>query len=216
MADRYLKFSYEYYIAYTAGNWQPAITYNLPSSSFINQPYYSYQYGWYGFSAAVYLPAKLRLYQYSVTFHDRVMLDLMNPNYTNHAPIHTSPDDIGDVVIIPSSTERTFTSGLGTDDTYVDHHAQGYYAHAEIEMQNPYSVSVTGTATVTFDYIYCFHDNETSEYNALLAAYPNYVTPWSPFPPADRLYIGDDPVDRLYIGNNNVNRVYLRDNIIKE
>lgn len=215
MADRYLKFSYDYYLAYTAGYWMPTITYNLPSSAFINQPYYSYQYGWHGFSAAVYLPAKLRLYQYSVTFHDRVMLDLMHPSFTNHAPIHTSPDDIRDAVIDPSSTGRTFTSGLGTDDTYVDHHARGYYAHAEIEMQNPYSPSVTGTAQITFDYIYGFHDDETADYNALLSQYPNFVSVYDPSGKVNKLYFRDHKVSGLYIGDTDA-KCYIGDILVKE
>lgn len=218
MADRYLKFAYDYALAYTAGNWLPAITTTLPTDAFVNSPYYVNQYGWYGFSASVLLPAKMRLYQQQVTFHDRGMLDMMNASYRNYVPVNTSPVNIDDINIDPTSTDMTFLSGIGGENTYVDHHYEGYIAHAELEMERPSSPvpSVSATATITYAMIYMFHDNETSEYNALMAAYPSYVTPWSPSPPADRLYIGNDPVDKVYIGDNNVNRVYLRDIIIKE
>lgn len=217
MADRYLKFAYNFYVEYTAGNWRGNVTSDLPQSAFISYPpYYSYSYGWYGFSADILVPAKLRMYQQFVTFHDRIMLDIMNPANHNYAYPDTTPTDLADVVIDPSGTDTTFYSGLGDENSYVYQHAYGYITHAEIEMRNPATPAVSGTSTITFNDIFVFHEDETTEYNALLASYPNNVTMWSPYPARDRLYIGDDPVDKLYIGNNQISKIYFRNEVIKE
>lgn len=181
MADRYLKLSYDIYATFEAGDYWPTIGSSLSADSFINYPSYYMNYGIGDISGSLLLPDKLRMYQQQVIFHDRILLDVMTAGKRNRIVIDTTPYSIAHINLDPSSSDLKYSSELGTENSYSPHHARGYYHHVEIDMQSQKASEVSGTATITFNAIYIFHDNETTEYNALLEAYPNNVTPYNPY-----------------------------------
>lgn len=180
MADRYLKLSYDIYVTFVAGDYYPTIGSSLSADKFIIYPRYYMMYGIGDISGQLLLPDKLRMYQQQVIFHDRILLDVMTAGKRNRAIITTTPDSIANINFDPSSSDLEYISELGTENSYSPQHADGYCHHVEIDMQNQKASEVSGTATITFNAIYIFHDNETTEYNALLTAYPNNVTPYNP------------------------------------
>lgn len=222
MADRYLKFSYDITVSYTAGNYRLTLTSGLPASAFPNNNLrYSMNYGTGDIYANVRLPAKLRLYQKQLVFRDTNLYSLMSTGSTdNYVDMATTPTAMADYYVDPTSSVLQWNSDVGTETTYTDtvyeYPNTVNCTHDELSMRSQLTPSVSGTATITWNNIFMFHDNETTEYDALLAAYPNNVTTWSPYPARDRLYIGDDPVDKLYMGNNQISKIYFRNEVIKE
>ena len=216
MADKWLKLSYDIYATFESGDYYPTLGSSLSADKFINYPYYYMMYGIGSMSGSLLLPDKLRMYQQQVIFHDRILLDVMTPGKRNRNIIESVPDSIANINFDPSSSDLEYRSELGTENSYSPQHASGYYHHIEIEMQNQKASEVSGTATITFNVIFNFHDNEMSDYNALLAAYPDNVTVYNPFPPdpVHDLYVGDNQVDVLFHGDERIDKAYLGDKIV--
>lgn len=217
MADKWLKLSYDIYATFNSGEYYPtAVGSSLSSDKFLRQPLYQNNYGWGGIAWALRLPAKMRIYQLQVTFNDSIFFEMMTAGRTNYVAAYSTPDSVPQINIDPTSSETSYESELGTENTYTRLQSGTYCSEGDFEMQSQKAATSSGTASFTYNIIFQFHDNETSEYEALLAAYPNNVTVYNPFPPepVHDLYVGDEQVSVLYHGDERIDKVYLGDKVV--
>lgn len=220
MADKYLKLTYDIYAAFTAGNIFPSsMSASLDASNFTTNPsyWYQYQYQWGGIALGLKLPVRCRYYQQQTIFRDNVLISLMNASKQNYILEQIgSTSDARKIIIDPTSPQRQFDSELGSGSEYTPTYQSAWCTHSEIEMQGQLAASADGTATITFNDIFVFHDDEMTAYNALLAAYPNNVSEYDPTPPqpVHDLYVGDEQVSVLYHGDERIDKAYLGDKVV--
>lgn len=188
MADKWLKFTFQIYVDITSGTKYMTLSSDLPMSAFPNNNLlYQLNYGTGDILSNVRMPGKLRLYQFITKFNNHNLLDVMNPNGTNKVLTDTDPDNINNVPVNPLDEELIYTSGLGTENTYIGQVYESavghrvYVSHNEIFMGSQKTPEVSTQTTITCENIYLFHDDEMDLYNALLESYPNNVTPYNPY-----------------------------------
>ena len=188
MADRYLKLQYTVTLDFTAGTSPPTVT-GDPNIVFDSNETYM-MYGARYIQTRPHVTVGARIFKSFVTLNNDFLSDLcsaINPSSAfkdgGHTMVYT-PSDIRESLISESS-ENTYNEFPAYNAYY-----GSYSFDVSLIVPNYVTPQINGTTVITWEIIYVFDDSESSLYDALLALYPDNVTPYNPS--ADPWYIDDD------------------------
>ena len=175
---RYLKLEIAARLDFTAGTFYPTCVRD-PGLLF---DYFDaqYQYRVLDIECRPKVTQRLKIFKYIVKLNNTFLSDLSTKiepaaSWTDGGHIASfTPSDIHDSLYTESS-ENTYNEYPTYNATYSDYNVQlgfvirGYAAPTE-----------NGSTIATIQIIFVAEENETAEYNALLNAYPDNVSPWYP------------------------------------